>query len=95
MFLGRYEFAGDPADLLDGYRRLAEAVPTDAGDLHMCVVGDRGITVFDACPTREVFESFSTSDMFLGAISAAGLPAPTVVGVGDVYSARLREEVAP
>jgi hypothetical protein len=38
-----------------------------------------------------VFEGFSGSDDFLGAIAAAGLPAPRVELLGDVHAARLRE----
>ena len=95
MFLGAYDFDGDSETLLTAYSKLMAAMPPDVSDLHICVVRDGGITVFDACPSRAVFESFSTGPDFAGAVAAAGLPAPTVRLAGDVVRAYLREEVAP
>lgn len=95
MFLGAYHFEGDPADLLPAYRRLVEGFPPDAFDLHMCVVRDRGVTVYDACPSASVFAEFSRSAQFGAAVSAAGLPAPRVEPLGNVHAARLRHPVTP
>jgi hypothetical protein len=35
---------------------------------------ENGITIFDACPTKEAFEKFSTSAEFRNAAEAAGFP---------------------
>jgi len=55
----------------------------------------RGLTVFDACPSQEVYASFTASDMFREAIAAAGLPAPRTEGLGGVQVAHLSREVRP
>ena len=95
MFLGAYHFDGSPADLLPAYDRLIASIPPDSIHLHVCVVRDGGLTVFDACPSAEVFAGFSTGPEFAGAVEAAGLPAPRVEPLGDVHAARLRSDVAP
>jgi hypothetical protein len=51
--------------------------------------------VFDACPAKAVYDEFTASDTFRGAIAAAGLPAPRMEGLGDVRVAHLRHEVRP
>ena len=93
MFLGAYHFDGDPADLLPGYRRLMAGFPPDSSDLHMCVERVDGITVFDACPSSEVFAGFSAGLEFRMAIEDAGLPAPRVEPIGEVRTARLRSGI--
>jgi hypothetical protein len=85
MFLGAYDFAGTVSELLTAYDRLVASFPPGALQLHLCISGDDGITVFDACPTREIFESFSVSPEFRGAVESAGLPEPTVRALGDVH----------
>jgi hypothetical protein len=90
MFVGAYHFDGDPAVLLLGYRRMMAAFPPDSSDLHVCVERVGGITVFDACPSSEVFAGFSTGVEFRTAIADAGLPAPRVEPLGEVRTARLR-----
>ncbi len=90
MFLGAYHFDGDPTDLLPGYRRLMAGFPPGSSDLHVCVERVDGITVFDACPSSEVFADFSTALGFRMAIEDAGLPAPRVESIGEVRTARLR-----
>jgi len=87
MYLGAYHFDGEPGDLLRGYARLMEGRPSDTIDLHVCVVRVGGITVYDACPSRAVFEEFSESAGFRAAVAAAGLPALRVEPVGEVHSA--------
>ena len=64
-------------------------------DVHLCVIRDDGLTVFDACPSREVYESFTASDMFREAIAVAGLPVPRIEGLGGIQVAHLRQEVRP
>ena len=93
MFLGSYRFEGDPAELVPAYERLMAGFPPDACLLHVCTVDDGGITVLDACPSREVFAGFSTGAEFRSAIADAGLPQPTVTQFGDVHRAELRAGV--
>lgn len=89
MYLSAYHFDGDPETLLDAHDRLAVQFPLDAFDLHLVVRGERGIVVLDACPSRAVFESFSTSPEFRAAVAAAGLPAPRIEPFGDVHTLAL------
>jgi hypothetical protein len=91
VHLGIYRFDGDPDELLAAYERLSAAVPAATSDVHVCARRDDGITIYDTCPSREVFERFSTSDAFLGALAAAGLPQPRVEGHA-VHTARVRGE---
>ncbi len=93
MFLGAYHFDGDPADLFPGYRRMMASFPPDSSDLHVCVERVDGITVFDACPSSDVFADFSTGLEFRTAIQGAGLPAPRVEPIGEVRTARLRSGI--
>lgn len=90
MFLGSYEFDGDAQELLVAYERLLAGFPPDASDLHVCVVREGGITVYDTCPSRVVFAGFSSSEGFRDAITTAGLPAPKVQELGDVHALRTR-----
>ena len=91
MHLGIYRFDGDPDTLLAAYEQLTASIPPDSSTLHLCVRRPDGITIYDTCPSREVFESFSRSESFLGALAAAGLPAP-VVESQAVHDARVRGE---
>ena len=95
FYLGAAHFDGDPGELLPAYHRLLERFGIDNLDVHLCVVRDDGLTVFDACPTKAVYEEFTTSDMFREAVSAAGLPAPRIEGLDDIQVAHLRQEVRP
>jgi hypothetical protein len=87
MFLSAYHFDGDPATLVTAYDVMRRGFPPETFELHACVVSGAGITVYDACPTREIFESFSTGPEFRGALAAAGLPAPRVEPLGEVHDA--------
>lgn len=93
MFLGAYHFDGDPGVLMAAYGRLMRGFRPESADLHVCVERADGITVYDACPSREVFAGFSTGPEFRAAIEAAGLPAPRVEPLGEVRTARLRAGV--
>jgi hypothetical protein len=86
MFLGAYHFDGDPDALAAAYRRLVEGFPPGALQLHVCVATPDGLTVYDACPTREVFDAFSRGDDLAQAVAAAGLPAPRVRPLGEVHN---------
>ena len=94
MFLGAYRFTGEPSDLLPGYERLMAGMPAEAISLHVCVVEEDAIVVFDACPTREVFLEFSGGPAFAAAVAAAGLPEPSVEALGTVHAARLGDTTA-
>jgi hypothetical protein len=87
MFLSAYHFDGDPAELLAGQQRLMRSFPPDALELNVCVERADGITIYDACPSRAVFDEFHTSDAFRVAVSAAGLPSPRIEPLGDVHGA--------
>lgn len=95
MYLGAVHFDGDPGALLPAYHRLLERFGIDTLDVHLCVARDDGLTVFDGCPTKAVYEEFTTSDAFRIAVAAAGLPAPRIEGLGDIQVAHLRQEVRP
>ena len=88
MFLGRYDFLGDPDTLLSHYDRFMQQVPDDNISFHVCVRHADGISIIDTCPSREVFDSFSTSPELFGLMERAGLPRPTTAPIGDVHVAR-------
>jgi hypothetical protein len=92
MFLGSYRFDGDPADLLPAYDRLMDAFPPALLLWHTCVVRDGGVTVYDACPSEEVFAAFSSDPMVLATMASAGLPAPVVERLGPVHRVRASPE---
>lgn len=91
MFLGAYHFHGDPAVLLAGYERLMSSFPEESLDLHVCIVHEHGMTVYDACPSRAVHAEFSGGAAFAATIAAAGLPSPRVEPLGDVHAVRVGE----
>ena len=95
LYLGAAHFDGDPGELLPAYHRMLERFGIDALDVHLCIARDNGLTVFDACPSKAVHEEFTKSDMFLGAVAAAGLPAPRIEGLGNIQVAHLRLQVRP
>ena len=87
MHFGVYRFEGAPAELLAGYERLVAAIPADQLQLHVCVQRSDAIEVYDACPTRQVFEAFAASSAFRAALEAAGLPQPSVAALGETRAA--------
>lgn len=84
MFLGSYHFDGDSVDLIPAYERLVASLPDESFELHVCVRTDAGLTVFDTCPSREVFDGFTTSAGFAEAVAVAGLPSPRIEPLGLV-----------
>jgi len=88
MFLGRYDFDGDPDALLKAYDRMMAAMPAEAISFHICVRRDGGITIYDTCPSAEVFAEFSCSPQTRGAMTGAGLPEPVVTPLGEAHAAR-------
>jgi hypothetical protein len=93
VFLSKYDFDGDPEELLLAYDRLMAGVDDDDILLHACITRSGGITVYDCCPSEEVFRSFSSSADFASAVEAAGLPAPTAHPLGNVHLARVADGV--
>ena len=69
MYLGAAYFDGDPGELLPAYQRMLEKFGLEALDVHLCITRDGGLTVFDACPTKQIYEEFTRSETFLGAIA--------------------------
>jgi hypothetical protein len=92
LYLGALHFDGDPDALLLGYQRLLEHFPLETLALHICVRQDGGLTVFDACPSKQIFTEFTAGDAFRGAVAGAGLPAPRVEPLGDIHVAHLLKE---
>lgn len=93
MYLGAFHFDGDPELLLTGYDRMRGGYPADPLDLHVCVVRDGGITVYDACPSAADFAEFTAGDDFAAQVAAAGLPSPRVERLGEVRAAEMRAAV--
>jgi len=87
MFLGVYDYEGDPEELLGAYDRFLAAVGLDGISFHICIRRDGGISVYDTCPSAEVFEAFSTDPDMLAEMTMAGLPAPSVTPLGPAHRA--------
>lgn len=87
MHFGIYRFEGKPAELMAGYERLLRTIPSGELLLHVCVERPGAIEVYDACPTRQKFEAFAAGPEFRAALDKAGLPPPTVTGLGEVRAA--------
>jgi hypothetical protein len=85
MFLGAYHFDGAAAELLPAYHRLLASFPPGAISLQLCTVTERGITVFDTCPSWEAFTEFSTGESFRVAVAMAGLPKARIKAVGELH----------
>lgn len=94
MFLGAYHFTGDAAALLEGYALLCAEYPPALLQLQVCVQTPDGITVYDACPSEEVFARFSSSGHFLAVVAQAGLPVPRVEPLGEVRNVVASQEGA-
>lgn len=88
VHLGIYRFSGDPEALLAAYDRLMEAMPPATPPwVHVCVVESDGITIYDTCPSEDIFRAFSTSEGFREALATAELPQPLVTSAA-VHNAR-------
>jgi len=87
MFLGLYRFEGTPSALLSAYDKLSKMMPRENLHLQVCISDDSGISIYDACPTREIFEAFSSSPDLQAALHGAGLPQPEINRIGEVHSA--------
>ncbi len=93
MFLGAFHFDGSVDELSAAYDRLLASYPPDSLLLHVGVTRDGGISVYDACPSRTVFDDFIGSDQFRGALAAAGLPWPRIEPLGEVLTTRIAQPI--
>ena len=93
MHLGIYEIDGDLRELLVAYDRLMAGMPEGQVFFHACAVRENGITIFDACPSKEAFEKFSTSAEFRSAAEAAGLPSPSKIEGLPLHAVHARDGV--
>ena len=93
MYLGIYDIDGDSRELLVAYDRLIAGMPEGQLFFHACAVRENGITIFDACPTKEAFERFSTSAEFRNAAEAAALPWPSKIEGLPLHAIRARDGV--
>jgi hypothetical protein len=87
MFLGIYRFEGDATQLRQAYDRMIDQIPHAGLHLHVCVADPDGLSVYDACPSKEIFLSFAASPEFNGVMKASGLPPPRVTPMGEVHTA--------
>ena len=94
MYLGSYEFDGDPDQLLAGYDTLMASFPVDLIIFHTCVRTDDGIPIIDGCPDlAETSVRSRRAPRSRRPSTTVGLPRPTVVELGTVHAARTREGV--
>jgi len=76
LYLGAAHFDGDPGQLLPGYHRMLQRFGIDALDVHLCIVRDDGLTVFDACPRRRSTRSSSRATCSSAPWPRQGCPHP-------------------
>jgi hypothetical protein len=86
MYLGTYEFDGDPDDLAERFDRLAAAFPPGSLLLNACVRRPGGITVIDTCPTEADFRAFSAGADLAAGLASVGLGTPRVTALGEVHA---------
>ena len=86
MFLSTYHFDGP--GLVPAYDRLRQHMPSEALMLHLCAVGENGLTVLDACPDRATFTAFSRPRCPASAVASSG---PTPGG----RATRMRTKASP
>ena len=88
MFLGRYDFEGDPTELTAAYDRMMLSIPSTSIYFHTCIKRDAGITIIDACPSASDFAATASDPDLRDLMRAAGLPSPEVTPLGEAHSAR-------
>jgi len=64
--------------------------PTNSLQLHISVLPDNDITVYDACPSRTDFKHFIASEELRDALAGVGLPWPRIEAVGEVHTTGMR-----
>ena len=86
MYLGTYDFDGDPDDLTARYEQLLAQLPPDMVMVNLCVRRPDGITVVDTCPTEADFHAFAASPEFAAGLASVGLGTPRVHALGAVHA---------
>jgi hypothetical protein len=71
-----WRFAGDPDELLRRYDAMLAEVGAAGMRLHLCLRAPDGMVLVDTCPSRDVFEAFSTGDGFRAMRERHGIPEP-------------------
>jgi len=87
MHASIWKFTGEPDDLARRYDAMAAEIPAANMRLHLCLRAEDGIVIVDTCPSREVFESFSTGPEFQALRARHGLPEPVQVQDFPVHAA--------
>jgi hypothetical protein len=87
MFLGIYRFNGSKEELLPAYEKLVQMMPNENLHLQVCIADETGMSIYDTCPTREIFEAFSSSPDLQAALQSAGLPQPEIRQIGEIHAA--------
>jgi hypothetical protein len=87
MHASIWRFAGDPDWLVRRYDAMIAELPRANMRLHLCLRATDGIVLVDTCPSREVFEAFSTGDEFRGLRERHGLPDPEQLEDFPVHAA--------
>ena len=87
MHASIWKFTGEPHDLARRYDAMAAEIPAANMRLHLCLRAEDGIVIVDTCPSREVFESFSTGPEFRALRARHGLPEPVQVQDFPVHAA--------
>jgi hypothetical protein len=82
-----WRFAGDPDELLGRYDAMVAEIPPANLRLHLCLRAADGIVLVDTCPSREVYEAFSTGREFRGLRERHGLPEPERLDDFPVHAA--------
>jgi hypothetical protein len=76
MHASIWRFAGDPDELLRGYDAMVAELGAENMQLQLCLRAEDGIVLVDTCPSREVFEAFSSGEAFRELRRRHGMPEP-------------------
>jgi hypothetical protein len=87
MHASIWRFAGDPDWLVRRYDAMIAELLRANMRLHLCLRATDGIVLVDTCPSREVFEAFSTGDEFRSLRERHGLPDPEQLEDFPVHAA--------
>jgi hypothetical protein len=87
MHASIWRFAGDPDELLARYDAMIAEIPRANLRLQLCLRAADGIVLVDTCPSRAIFEAFSTGDAFRDLRERHGLPIPEQLEDFPVHAA--------
>ena len=87
MFVGQYDFDGEPEQLLVAYDRLMTEIPVASVFFHTCIRREQGITIIDACPSASDFAATAADPDLRALMRDAGLPTPKVTALGESHAA--------